>query len=143
MFLGSIITSTILQHRYESMKDSSADRGVSFLLIASSFFRAHFFTQHDHLSSIYSSRYRFSLTSLAFALPKTLYLWGIVTVVSTCIFWLTTALAHVCGLFAAGSVALFLVVGIFAVHRLTSESSILPDWPFRRIALNNTDNSPV
>ncbi|KAH8829359.1 hypothetical protein DL96DRAFT_1708503 [Flagelloscypha sp. PMI_526] len=125
MFLGSIITSTILQHRYETMKDSSADRG------------------HDHLSSIYSTRYRFSLTSLAFALPKTLYLWGIVTVVGTCIFWLTTVLAHVFGLFAAGSVGLFLVVGIFAVHRLTSESSILPEWPFRRIALNNTDNSPV
>jgi hypothetical protein len=119
MFLGSILTSTTLQHQYEPLKDSSADRG------------------HDHLSSIYSSRLRFSLVSLAFALPRALYLWGLISVTNACLFMLTTTLPQITGPYAAVGLISLLLLAAFVAKRATSETSVFPEWSFRRVALDD------
>ncbi|KAF7325836.1 hypothetical protein MKEN_00434300 [Mycena kentingensis (nom. inval.)] len=87
----SMLSSALLVHRFEPLQNLCASQAM------------------DYLESVHSPILHFQLVALTFALPRALYLWGLVFVFANCL----VLIGGFFGLYAAG--AILLVAGILGL----------------------------
>jgi hypothetical protein len=96
----SLLTSAFLIHRHEELAQAGASPA------------------HEYLSAVSSSRFKFQGVAFAFALPKTLFLWGLLVFFSQAIVILCKHVHITHAIFCIVAVGLGLVAFQFATSRI-------------------------
>ncbi|KAJ7255766.1 hypothetical protein C8J57DRAFT_599190 [Mycena rebaudengoi] len=96
LFGCSLIASTFLIHKYESMKNITAAKAM------------------DYLDTIQSQFFKFQLVALVFSLPKALHLWGSVLLLGNAILFVMGRLSFEVAMILLG-VAMGLMLGLYCI----------------------------
>ncbi|KAK7026852.1 hypothetical protein VNI00_015394 [Paramarasmius palmivorus] len=99
-FSASILSSTILVHRYKALQNITASEAFA------------------HLSTVHSEEYDFQILAVAYALPTTFHLWGLGLLAANGL----CVLAAYAGLYCAIGLSVVALGLVVSLARLTSET---------------------